>query len=69
MVSPFDGVSIYVLTGHLMVTLLIWEGSRTKLLWIDMVLFVSAAGHNGALSGKHITYAISALALSSLAVR
>jgi len=38
-------------------------GPRIKLLWIDMMLFVRAANHNGAVSGQHITYAVSALAL------
>jgi len=48
---------------------LVWHGSRTRLLWIDMMLFVSAANHSGAMSGQYITYAVSAPALSNLAAR
>ena len=48
---------------------LVCSGSRTKLLWIDMMLVVRAANHNGAVSGQHITDAVSALALSNLAAR
>ena len=44
-------------------------GSKTKLLWTGMMLFISAANYNGAVIGQHITYAISALALANLAAR
>jgi len=38
----------------LLFNFLIYYGSRTKLLWIDMMLFVPAANHNGAMSGMCI---------------
>jgi len=58
-----------IVDATLKFNLLVWHGSRTKLLWIDMVLFVSATNHNGAVSRQHITYVVSALALSNLAAR
>lgn len=58
-----------IVDAKLPFNLLVYYGSRTKLLWIDMMLLVLAANHNGTVSGQHTTCAVSALALSNLAAR
>ena len=34
---------------------LVYCGSRTRLLWVDMMLFVPAANHSGAIRRQRIT--------------
>jgi hypothetical protein len=41
----------------------VYCGSMTRLLWMYMILIGPAANYNGAVSGQHITYAVSVPAL------
>ena len=52
-----------IVDATLQFNFLVCSGSGTKLIWIDMMLFVTTANHSGAVSGQHIIYAVSALAL------